>query len=206
MAVIFWHLYRNLGHQSQPSFRGNGIFNRIWGAFARHTFKRPLPATTELLEVRIISHRCNWLSYKGNEGTVWQMFRLPMVTKKSEYIYIFVYVCLCVCVYQANTTRPLGINRLWSDCPAVNGRRKEREEREWCWQKSIGRTRASLPGMIFAFQTFPLLSYPVSLLNDFPRNLYGKRGVSHINCGSWIQKPQNDFVEKIFFSFFFSKK
>jgi len=26
------------------------------------------------------------------------MFRLPMVTKKSEYIYIFVYVCLCVCV------------------------------------------------------------------------------------------------------------
>lgn len=148
-------------------------------------------------------HCCNWLSYQGRRGNspanVWSV--CGDQRKASVYIYIF------VCVYQAHTTpRPLGINRLWSDRPAVNGRRKEREERENdVRQKSIGRTRVSFPGMIFAFQTFPLFFFFIlSFLSfeRFPRNLYGKRGVSHINCGSWIKKPQNGFVEKFFFFFF----
>lgn len=128
------------------------------------------------------------------------MFGPPVVTKeKRVYIYM--------CVYQAHTTpRPLGINRLWSDSPVVNGRRKERERENDVRQKSIGRTRVSFPGMIFAFQTF-LFYLVLSVFWTISKKFVWEAGSQSYKLWIMNQKTPKRFRwKKFFFFFFFQKK
>lgn len=195
LAFGSWTFYSNLGHQSQPSFRGGNISNQHeghWHNIPSSWYCQRPPISSKFGSWDMVAIDFHTKVEREKSGKC--LARLWWPRKASVYIYL--------CVYQAHTTpRPLGINRLWSDSPAVNGRRREREERENdARQKSIGRTKVSFPGMIFAFSdssSFFILS--CLSFERFPRNLYGKRGVSHINCGSWIKKPQNGFVKKFFF-------
>lgn len=111
-----------------------------------------------------------------------------------------------MCVYQAHTTpRPLGINRLWSDSPVVNGRRKERERENDVRQKSIGRTRVSFPGMIFAFQTF-LFYLVLSVFWTISKKFVWEAGSQSYKLWIMNQKTPKRFRWKKFFFFFSFKK